>query len=80
VPAARTAGRCSRGRLTSPSGETTDFAITLETDPPARRIVELAPRAEELGFGCVRTFGDGRARVVGWPTRRELASEVFEYL
>jgi hypothetical protein len=25
-----------------------DFAITLQTDPPARRVVELAARAEEL--------------------------------
>jgi probable F420-dependent oxidoreductase len=33
-----------------------DFAITLQTDPPARRVVELATRAEELGFGCVWTF------------------------
>jgi probable F420-dependent oxidoreductase len=33
-----------------------DFAITLQTDPPARRVVELATRAEELGFDCVWTF------------------------
>ena len=33
-----------------------DFAITLQTDPPARRVVALAARAEELGFACVWTF------------------------
>jgi alkanesulfonate monooxygenase SsuD/methylene tetrahydromethanopterin reductase-like flavin-dependent oxidoreductase (luciferase family) len=33
-----------------------DFAVTLQTDPPARRTVELAQRAEELGFDAVWTF------------------------
>src|SRR4051812_26884569 len=33
-----------------------DFAITLQTAPPARRVVDLAARAEELGFACVWTF------------------------
>jgi probable F420-dependent oxidoreductase len=33
-----------------------EFAITLQTDPPARRVVELARRAEELGFDMVWTF------------------------
>jgi len=33
-----------------------EFAITLQTDPPARRVVELARRAEELGFDAVWTF------------------------
>ena len=32
------------------------FAITLQTDPPARRVVELARRAEQLGFDTVWTF------------------------
>jgi probable F420-dependent oxidoreductase len=33
-----------------------EFAITLQTDPPASRVVELARRAEELGFDTVWTF------------------------
>ena len=33
-----------------------EFAITLQTDPPARRVVELAQRAEQLGFDTVWTF------------------------
>lgn len=33
-----------------------EFAITLQTDPPAGRIIELAQRAEELGFDAVWTF------------------------
>jgi probable F420-dependent oxidoreductase len=33
-----------------------EFAITLQTNPPARRVVELARRAEELGFDAVWTF------------------------
>jgi probable F420-dependent oxidoreductase len=33
-----------------------EFAITLQTDPPARRVVELAQRAEQLGFDMVWTF------------------------
>ncbi|HLI61726.1 MAG TPA: TIGR03842 family LLM class F420-dependent oxidoreductase [Solirubrobacteraceae bacterium] len=33
-----------------------DFAITLQTDPPASRIVELAQRAERAGFSTVWLF------------------------
>src|SRR5918996_6150986 len=33
-----------------------DFGVTLQTNPPASRVVELAARAEELGFACVWTF------------------------
>ena len=33
-----------------------DFAITLQTDPPAGRIVELARRAEQAGFSTVWLF------------------------
>lgn len=33
-----------------------EFAITLQTDPPAARVVDLARRAEELGFDAVWTF------------------------
>jgi probable F420-dependent oxidoreductase len=33
-----------------------EFAITLQTDPPASRVVELAQRAERLGFDTVWTF------------------------
>src|SRR5579875_399784 len=32
------------------------FGITLQTDPPARRVVELAQRAEQFGFDTVWTF------------------------
>jgi probable F420-dependent oxidoreductase len=32
------------------------FAITLQTDPPAHRVVALAQRAEQLGFDMVWTF------------------------
>jgi probable F420-dependent oxidoreductase len=33
-----------------------EFAITLQTDPPASRVVELSRRAEQLGFDMVWTF------------------------
>ena len=33
-----------------------EFAITLQTDPPASRVVDLARRAEALGFDAVWTF------------------------
>ena len=33
-----------------------DFGLTLQTDPPARRLVELFRRAEELGFTHAWTF------------------------
>jgi len=33
-----------------------EFAITLQPDPPASRIVELARRAEQLGFETVWLF------------------------
>ena len=33
-----------------------DLGIVLQTDPPARRIVELTRRAEELGFSHAYTF------------------------
>jgi alkanesulfonate monooxygenase SsuD/methylene tetrahydromethanopterin reductase-like flavin-dependent oxidoreductase (luciferase family) len=33
-----------------------EFAITLQTDPPASRVVDLARRGEELGFDAVWTF------------------------
>ncbi|HTW08568.1 MAG TPA: TIGR03842 family LLM class F420-dependent oxidoreductase [Acidimicrobiales bacterium] len=33
-----------------------DFGVVLQTDPPARRVVELAQVAESLGFGYVWTF------------------------
>jgi probable F420-dependent oxidoreductase len=33
-----------------------DFGMVLQTDPPASRVVELAKRAEQLGFSHVWTF------------------------
>jgi probable F420-dependent oxidoreductase len=33
-----------------------DFGVVLQTDPPATRVVELARRAEDLGFSHVWTF------------------------
>lgn len=33
-----------------------DFGIVLQTDPPARRVVELTKRAEDLGFGYAWAF------------------------
>jgi probable F420-dependent oxidoreductase len=33
-----------------------DVAVTLQTDPPANRVVELTRRAEELGFSHAWTF------------------------
>ena len=33
-----------------------DFGVTLQTNPPASRIVELTRRAEELGFTYAWTF------------------------
>jgi alkanesulfonate monooxygenase SsuD/methylene tetrahydromethanopterin reductase-like flavin-dependent oxidoreductase (luciferase family) len=33
-----------------------DFGVTLQTNPPARRVVELTRKAEELGFGYAWTF------------------------
>jgi probable F420-dependent oxidoreductase len=33
-----------------------DFGVVLQTDPPASRVVELAKRAEELGFSKAWTF------------------------
>ena len=33
-----------------------DFGVVLQTNPPASRVVELAVRAENLGFDYVWTF------------------------
>jgi probable F420-dependent oxidoreductase len=33
-----------------------DFGVVLQTNPPAKRVVDLAKRAEELGFSYVWTF------------------------
>ncbi|MBA2637423.1 MAG: TIGR03842 family LLM class F420-dependent oxidoreductase [Solirubrobacterales bacterium] len=33
-----------------------DFGVTLQTDPPARRLIELVQRAERLGFSHAWTF------------------------
>src|ERR671917_595559 len=33
-----------------------DFGVTLQTNPPAGRVIELTRRAEELGFGYAWTF------------------------
>jgi probable F420-dependent oxidoreductase len=33
-----------------------DFGVVLQTDPPASRVIELAVRAEQLGFSNVWTF------------------------
>ncbi len=33
-----------------------DFGVVLQTDPPAMRVVEIAQRAEELGFTHAYTF------------------------
>jgi alkanesulfonate monooxygenase SsuD/methylene tetrahydromethanopterin reductase-like flavin-dependent oxidoreductase (luciferase family) len=33
-----------------------DFGVTLQTNPPASRIIDLTRRAEELGFGYAWTF------------------------
>jgi len=37
-------------------GESMDFGVTLQTNPPASRVVELTRRAEDLGFGYAWTF------------------------
>jgi probable F420-dependent oxidoreductase len=33
-----------------------DFGVTLQTNPPASRVIELTKKAEDLGFGYVWTF------------------------
>src|SRR5215210_5646124 len=33
-----------------------DFGVTFQTDPPARRVIELTQRAERLGFAYAWTF------------------------
>ena len=33
-----------------------DFGLTLQTDPPARRLIELFQKAETLGFTHAWTF------------------------
>jgi alkanesulfonate monooxygenase SsuD/methylene tetrahydromethanopterin reductase-like flavin-dependent oxidoreductase (luciferase family) len=33
-----------------------DFGVTLQTNPPASRVIELTRRAEDLGFGYAWTF------------------------
>jgi len=33
-----------------------DFGVVLQTDPPAQRVIDLAKRAEELGFSYAWTF------------------------
>jgi probable F420-dependent oxidoreductase len=33
-----------------------EFGVVLQTNPPASRVIELATRAEQLGFGYVWTF------------------------
>jgi probable F420-dependent oxidoreductase len=33
-----------------------DFGVTFQTDPPARRVIELTQKAEQLGFAHVWTF------------------------
>jgi probable F420-dependent oxidoreductase len=33
-----------------------DFGVVLQTDPPASRVIQLAQRAEQYGFGNVWTF------------------------
>src|SRR5215207_5488536 len=33
-----------------------DFGVTLQTNPPASRVIELTKRAEDLGFGYAWTF------------------------
>ena len=33
-----------------------EFGLTLQTDPPAWRLVEIFQRAEELGFSHAWTF------------------------
>jgi probable F420-dependent oxidoreductase len=37
-------------------GESMDLGVTLQTNPPASRVVELTRRAEDLGFGYAWTF------------------------
>jgi probable F420-dependent oxidoreductase len=37
-------------------GESMDFGVTLQTNPPASRVVELTRKAEDLGFGYAWTF------------------------
>jgi probable F420-dependent oxidoreductase len=37
-------------------GENMDFGVTLQTNPPASRVVELTRKAEDLGFGYAWTF------------------------
>ena len=46
-----------RPSLTIPDrGRTMDFGVTLQTDPPASRVIELFRRAEGLGFSHAWTF------------------------
>ncbi|MDP7258284.1 MAG: LLM class flavin-dependent oxidoreductase, partial [Acidimicrobiales bacterium] len=33
-----------------------DFGVVMQTDPPARRVIELTKRAEDLGFRYAYTF------------------------
>jgi alkanesulfonate monooxygenase SsuD/methylene tetrahydromethanopterin reductase-like flavin-dependent oxidoreductase (luciferase family) len=33
-----------------------DFGVVLQTNPPAKRVIEVARRAEELGFTYAWTF------------------------
>ena len=52
-----------------------DFGVVLQTDPPARRVVDLATRAETLGFTYGWTFDStccGRSRTSS--TRQILAA------
>src|ERR671915_2597315 len=37
-------------------GDSMDFGVTLQTNPPASRVIELTRRAEELGFRHAWTF------------------------
>jgi probable F420-dependent oxidoreductase len=37
-------------------GESMDFGVTLQTNPPASRVIELTRKAEDLGFGYAWTF------------------------
>jgi probable F420-dependent oxidoreductase len=37
-------------------GESMDFGVTLQTNPPASRVVKLTRKAEDLGFGYAWTF------------------------
>ena len=46
----------SGGTRSSRKGASMDFGVTLQTDPPAWRVVELARKAEALGFTYAWTF------------------------